>query len=53
MIKVYEKIKPIKTKIRQSDSIGIFHDSKSDIRMLAKVLNEVIDKVNEIISKII
>ena len=44
-------IAKIKTRIRGSDSIGIFHDSRSGVAALAKVCNEIIDKLNEVIEK--
>lgn len=43
-----KRIERIKTKIRKTDSIGMFHDSRSDVRILAKLVNTLIDKVNEL-----
>lgn len=42
-------IKKIKTKIIRSDSVGIFHDSRSDARVLARQVNLLIAKVNELV----
>lgn len=42
-------IKKIKKKLRPSEEGGLFHNSRGDVRRLAKVLNEVVDKVNELV----
>jgi len=41
-------IKEITTRIRRSEGIGIFHDSRMDVRTLAGVCKELIEKVNEL-----
>lgn len=41
-------IKPIKSKIRNTDTVGIFHNSRQDVNTLTRVCNELIDKVNEL-----
>jgi hypothetical protein len=41
----------IKEKIVRSDGIGIFHDSRGDILKLTKMVNLLIDKVNELIEE--
>ena len=38
-------------RIIKPDTIGIFHDSRKDVRTLAKVCNHLIDKVNELIDE--
>lgn len=45
-------IKKIKTKIRQSNDTGLFHNSREDVRTITKVCNELIDKVNELTDKV-
>lgn len=45
-------IKRINTKIRKSNTEGLFHNSRGDIVALSKVCNELIDKVNELIDVI-
>ncbi len=45
-------IKEIKESITNSDSIGLTHDSRKDVRALAKMINILIDKVNELIEEI-
>lgn len=42
-------IKLIRNRIVGSGESGIFHDSRKDIKTIGKMLNEVIDKVNEIV----
>lgn len=43
------KIAPLNIKIRRSDSGGIFHDSRGDVRLLSQALNAILEKQNEII----
>jgi hypothetical protein len=43
------KVVPLRIRIRPSSEVGLFHDSRSDVKRLAEVLNAVIDKQNEII----
>jgi hypothetical protein len=45
-------IKKIKTRIRLSGDVGLFHNSRHDILALSKVCNELIDKVNELTDKV-
>lgn len=42
-------IEKINVKLVKTDSIGIFHDSRKDIRALAKIVNVLIEKVNQLI----
>ena len=39
----------LKFKLRQSSSVGIFHDSRADSRAIMKVLNLAIDKIDELV----
>lgn len=45
-------IKLLNTKIRKSKQQGIFHDSRKDIDSLAKICNELINKVNELTEEV-
>lgn len=36
-------------KLQKSSEIGLFHDSIKDIRLLTKVCNALVDKVNELV----
>lgn len=47
-----KKIERLKIKLRKSESRGIFHDSRSDIRQIAQVVNAMIEKQNEMIDAI-
>lgn len=47
-----KQIKPIKTKIKPSQGNGIFHDSRGDINALSQVINEIINKQNEVIETV-
>ncbi|GAA4880086.1 hypothetical protein GCM10023310_70340 [Paenibacillus vulneris] len=47
-----KRISPTNITVRPSDGSGIFHDSRSDIRILAEAINTVINKQNELIEKI-
>lgn len=42
----------MKFKLKQSSGVGIFHDSRADVRSLSKVINLIIDKMDEIIEEI-
>ena len=42
----------IKTKIRRSDSISVWHDTRSDVMTLTNVCNELIEKVNELVKTV-
>lgn len=44
-------MKKIDFKINKSDGYGLMHDSRSDIKTLSKVVNHLIDKVNELIEE--
>jgi len=41
----------IDIKLRPSGGSGIFHDSREDVRRIAKVVNLLIDKMNELIEE--
>lgn len=45
-------INKINTKIILSNSPGLIHDSRKDIRTLSKMCNELINKVNELTDEI-
>ena len=47
-------IKELKTKIRRrnSDDVGIFHDSRQDYITLGRICNELIEKTNELIKEV-
>lgn len=45
-------IRKIQSKIIKNNSIGLFHDSRNDIKIVANVINEIVNKVNEIVEKI-
>jgi regulator of replication initiation timing len=38
-------------RIIKPETIGLLHDSRKDVRTLAKVCNHLIDKVNELIEE--
>jgi len=44
-------MKRIIIKLNQSDSCGIFHDTRKDVRTLMKVVNVLIDKINELVEE--
>ena len=41
-------MKPIKEKMRKSGTEYIFHNTKEDVRILAKYCNMLADKINEL-----
>ena len=43
-------VKKLDFKLTGSTGSGVFHDSRSDCRNLAKVCNLLIDKVNELVA---
>ena len=43
------KIERMTQVIRSSDSGGLFHDTRGDVKILAKTLNAIIEKQNELI----
>jgi uncharacterized protein YoxC len=45
-------IKKLTISVKKSESGGIFHDSRHDVRVLSKVCNELINKVNELTDKV-
>lgn len=45
-------IKRIASKIRSTNSGGLFHDSRQDVRTLTVACNQLIDKVNELTDKV-
>ena len=44
-----KKIKKLSKKIKPSGNIFMIHDTRGDIRTLAALVNEVTDKINEIV----
>lgn len=36
-------------KLQKSSESGLFHDSRKDVRLLTKVCNALVDKVNELV----
>lgn len=44
-------MKKINIKIRQSNSVGLFHDSREDVRNISAALNICIDKINELVEE--
>lgn len=42
-------IRKIKTKLVRSEELGLVHATRKDVRVLAMVINEVIEKVNELV----
>lgn len=47
-----KKIDPLKIKIRHSLGQGFFHDSRGDVANLAKAINAMVEKQNEIIQAV-
>ncbi len=45
-------IKRLTNRIGNSDGIGIFHDTRGDVRTLAKMCNMLTDKVNELVNAV-
>ena len=43
-------IRNLKTRIKATNGFGIFHDSRNDVRVLGKEINNLIDKMDEIIN---
>lgn len=41
-------MKRITKRLRQSEDVGIFHDSRKDARLFAQMFNLCIDKINEL-----
>lgn len=42
---------PIKVRLNGTGEPGLFHDSRKDVKIIAKVVNMLIDKVNELIEE--
>ena len=51
-IKTNMSIKKITFRLGDSDSYGFTHDSRTDVRNLAKVCNVLIDKLNELAEEV-
>ena len=47
-----KKIEPLKIKLTITRNGSLIHDSRSDIRALAKVINRLVEKVDEIVDKL-
>jgi len=45
-------VEEIRVQLKKTDSIGLFHDSRGDARVLAKALNIAIDKINELVAEV-
>jgi ligand-binding SRPBCC domain-containing protein len=45
-------IKRITKKLRKTGDIWLFHNSKDDVVELAKMINIIVDKLNEIIDEV-
>lgn len=45
-------MKKIKQKLTITTDRGLFHDSRKDVRLLSKVINEIIDNNNAMIDEI-
>ena len=45
-------MKKITYKVKKADEYGLFHDSRGDVNRLAKVCNDLIDKVNQLIYEV-
>lgn len=45
-------IKPLKIKLRRTDNLCILHNSREDVRRLTEVLNNAIDKINELVEAV-
>lgn len=42
-------VEKIKLRIIKPEDVGLFHDTRKDVRTLGKAINMLIDKVNELI----
>lgn len=42
-------VRKINKRIRRSNTFGMFHDTRADIRTLTTFLNEISDKIDEVI----
>jgi hypothetical protein len=45
-------IEKITKRLRNSDRIGVFHNTRGDVVLLARMVNMLIDKNNELIDEI-
>lgn len=48
---IFEAMEKIDIKIDKAGGLGIFHNSRNDVKVLAGVCNTLIDKVNELIDE--
>lgn len=44
-------LKKLNIKIRPTEKIGLLHDSRADVRILAATINTLINKVNELVDE--
>ena len=44
-------MKKLNLRLKQSSECGLFHDSRADSKLFMKVINEIHDKVNELIDE--
>jgi len=42
----------ITKKLKRMGESGLFHDSRADVRLIAKYCNSLVDKINELIDEI-
>jgi hypothetical protein len=47
-----KKITPLKIKVRRTEDMSIFHDTRGDVRRLGEAINAIIEKQNEMIETI-
>jgi len=45
-------MKEISIRLKKTDSIALFHDSRGDARVMAKALNIAIGKINELVAEV-
>ena len=50
--KEVKMIKKIQCRLRKTDTIAIFHDSRKDVQRLATTCSVLIDKVNELVDEV-
>lgn len=46
------KLKKIEYKLRRTESRGLVHDGRQDIRYVSGAVNDLIDKINELVDEI-
>ena len=44
-------IKKITLRLKRVGESGLFHDSRADVRLISKFVNELTDKLNEVIDE--